>query len=729
MRVTTAAIWLLFFGQKMVPYLVCGFDKSTLSTLVRECFDSEFPDIFHKKQIDYIFRYLRDLEAKTIVLEFSYIDKDYLDDFSRFYVRRFSGKGHKCARLHFFSENFDHSDLSEMIVTNPQDARIKKLKASYLGFSVVKPLPQTFIGKTCLKTYSAEPNAVNQKKLARAYEINLFGLSLTVESIAFQEQDKVVSACATTAIWSALHALQWRPVREIPSCSKITIEAINFIEGSSNSFPSRELSNKQILRALDVEGLKHHTESLRGVSQEDLFKKIKIYLDSDLPLILGVMVFSICKVSKKLIERAGHAVTILGYKSAPHENAIYLHDDRLGPYARATFRDLCNYEKLPLFEQINQVGLVLQEKSDDGKWQPPHEILVPEILIAATDKKVRIPLIEVTNTIARIATITKTLAESLAPTGPERSELECSIRLAEIGKIKTEIRESLTAKSREKIGETPNALIRKNKRSLTLKEEKDLDFLTQSFARFQWVVDFYFENKPVFSMLVDATDIPQGDAVSAVRVYDSEEFQFVFEAIRRYPHLGTEDPFLKADWGFIASFARKLQDKDQGLTEHLNKTYGDLRAPAYFKPLELQNGVIQKNSTSKIFYEPTEKSIAELFPINFSADVEEKENCLIWVITYDGALLIGKEVDQMGHPCLTEFKPARIAGELHYIDKKWRINAKSGRYSKSYRNSGELLKNALRKFQNVFWKSCDQIVIQSKRKKQPSSVASALDRI
>ena len=88
--------------MKNIPYLVCRFGKDTLSNVVKECFGSEFPDVFHKQQIDYIFRYLKGLGGKTIVLEFDYVDKDYLDDFSRFYVRRFGAKGYKCARLHFF---------------------------------------------------------------------------------------------------------------------------------------------------------------------------------------------------------------------------------------------------------------------------------------------------------------------------------------------------------------------------------------------------------------------------------------------------------------------------------------------------------------------------------------------------------------------------------------------------------------------------------------------------
>lgn len=93
-----------------------------------------------------------------------------------------------------------------------------------------------------------------KKKIDKPYDVNLFGIKLTINSIAFQEQDKVVAACATTAIWTALHSLPGRGVKDIKSCSEITTAALNFVDGSSNGFPNKELTNKQIQRTLDVEG-------------------------------------------------------------------------------------------------------------------------------------------------------------------------------------------------------------------------------------------------------------------------------------------------------------------------------------------------------------------------------------------------------------------------------------------------------------------------------------------
>ncbi len=78
--------------------------------------------------------------------------------------------------------------------------KIKELKESYLGFSVIKPLPVTFLGKTCLKAYSNDSNDGSERHyIHRQYIANLLGIQFSVDSVAYQEQDKVVSACATTS--------------------------------------------------------------------------------------------------------------------------------------------------------------------------------------------------------------------------------------------------------------------------------------------------------------------------------------------------------------------------------------------------------------------------------------------------------------------------------------------------------------------------------------------------
>ncbi|WP_175772933.1 hypothetical protein [Paraburkholderia phenazinium] len=708
----------------MTPFLVCEFGKSTLSNLVRECFGSNFPDIFRKKQIDYLFRYLSDLGTKSVLLECEYVDKDFLEDYSRFYVKRFNSLGAKCARLHFFSQDVDHRKIEEILAA-ADDGAIKALQAAYLGFIVVKPLPKTFIGKTCLRRYDHLTEALGVRTLTRRYEVNLFGLPLFVDTIAFQEQDKVVSACATTSIWSALNALPWRSVRAIPSCSEITTSAINFIDGSSNSFPNKELSNKQILRALDVEGLRHHMQSLEAVSQREFFETIKCYIDSGLPLILGTDVYAVDD-GGKLARKGGHAVTVLGYKftgeaSMPtktfsrlqlSDDALYLHDDRLGPFARARFAAITPSGE---GEPSIQWGLVVQEKDDRGEWQAPHELLHLKELIVASDRKVRLPPFFAINTANTVIHVYEKEVQRIAVENDNTeisallNQLSYDVRLEEIATLKRHFMKD--ARDQAFTDEEGHELTAESHEIEALKSER-IRFLTGSFSRFQWVVTFKYRTHRAFKMLIDATDIPQGDAVSAVLVCNKMAANATLEVLRASAKshealhaLGEEE-----SQTFFTSFLRRLGSAESGLDDHLNRTYGAPRAPRKLKESEFKDGQILVNQTLERFYEPIDKPLNEKFPDLVAGD---EDSYLIWAIGQDGALLVGREINQMGHPCLTGFKPARIAGELRRTADGWVINAKSGRYSQDYDNRMELLKNALSRFQTLFYCSRDQITVQT----------------
>lgn len=674
----------------MIPFLVCEFDKSTLSNLVKECFGSFFPEIFHKRQINYLYRYLSDLGAKTVLLEREYVDKDYLEDFSRYYVKCFSNAGHKCARLHFFSKKVSHGELEALLASPDAQAGRTELNQKYLGFIVIKPLPQTFIGKTCLKQYSRDDKSRKSKHcLARIYDVDLFGIKLQVESIAFQEQDKVVSACATTSIWSALHALKSQSIREIPACSEITTNAINHIDGSSNSFPNKELSNKQIMRALDVERLRYHAEPfLQSGTQSDFLQTVCCHIDSEIPLILGVDVYGI-ETNGTLKKVAGHAITILGYKSDIDDQTIYIHDDRLGPYARATFRQKEQLAPNDSTPNLASWGLVLQEKDDHGSWVEPTEFLVPCSLIIPAHRKIRLPALLAKNTCETIKSeYTRFLHDQGAQIG-----ISYKLKLDEISKI----RQSLIAEGNFPEGKIPEIIKRER-----------IDFLTGSYARYQWVASFFLDDEPAFKILFDATDIPQGNVVSYILTDDETRAQAILELFRNMGK--TVDGAIGSSTGeFFVSFLKYLTPQRTGFSEYLERMYGQLRAPKYLKPTELLNGRLKDNGSVKEFYEFSEESLEVTYPDRADGGSEPVR---IWAIAEDGTLLIGEEFQNMGHPTITGFKPARIAGELKRTGAGWCINAKSGRYSGDYHNRDELLANVLKKFQSIFPMSRDSIAIE-----------------
>ncbi|MFC3651935.1 hypothetical protein ACFONN_10310 [Dyella humi] len=678
----------------MTPFLVSEFGRLTISNLIKECFGSEFLDVNRKDQVDYIFRYLNDLKAETVLLESEYVDKDYLDDYAKFYVRRFSSRGHKCARLHFFRGKWEHFHIEACLGKGGPDSELQKLQKDYLGFVVIKPLPKTVIGKTCLKLYEGL-NSGSKVALKRTYTVNLFGIELSVDSIAFQEQDKVTSACAATSIWSALHALQWRSLREIPSCSEITTNAINFIPGSSNSFPSRELTNKQILRALDVERLRHHSHNLTDTSQDKAKDLIQCYIRSALPLILGVEVYTI-EGNGELTKRAGHALTIVGFDFSDSDPSIYVHDDRLGPFARARFVRLNPSEGEVGYKvrEPQQWGLVLQKKDDLGRWIKPHELLVPETLFAMTDKKARLSIDLILNTCRLIQRVYRNGINVLAPDNINSPDfaLDFDVSLMELTQIKKEVLKV----------ELPDAATMPD--SLTDAQHRRVALLTNGFARFQWVARFKHGNKPAFLMLVDATDIPQGHAVSAIYIQDPLAMQAVISAIEE-SGVGVDALADVERSSFLASFLRRARPSERTLHHHLDESYGEPRAPKRLKAKEVKNDNVVANKHRCAYYEAVDERLDELFP-----DLVSDLNAfMIWVIDHEGTLIIGQEIDQAGHPTLTDFKPARIGGELRKDASGWMINSKSGRYSGNYQNANVLLDNALKRFKAIFHRSRDEL--------------------
>ena len=146
----------------------------------------------------YFDEYFRELKAKTIVVEPSYVDRDYLEDFAGYYVKCFESYGRWCTRLHFFDRLLTRPEFEATLRGDPGALARGDLEGSYLGFIVVKPLPETVVGRTCLKTYPG--NGRRQYPIVRRYKANLFGTALQVDTLAFQEQDREVAACATSAL-------------------------------------------------------------------------------------------------------------------------------------------------------------------------------------------------------------------------------------------------------------------------------------------------------------------------------------------------------------------------------------------------------------------------------------------------------------------------------------------------------------------------------------------------
>src|SRR5690606_19992342 len=171
-------------------------------------------------------------------------------EFAAFYGTSARGYKNICRRVHFFDAEDVSRELLEQALSDDPEA-IKTLQDSYIGYIVLRPLDSAPFGRTVLRHYpQGNQQTTRIDTPARSYHCNLGGLKLTVHGLAWQQQDRGVSACATIGIWTLLHSSAFDDVHSIPTTADITKAAhINSSLGS-RPFPQRGLKIEQMLEAI-----------------------------------------------------------------------------------------------------------------------------------------------------------------------------------------------------------------------------------------------------------------------------------------------------------------------------------------------------------------------------------------------------------------------------------------------------------------------------------------------
>lgn len=435
--------------------------------------------IAQKSSFLYLTKYLEASNAKTLVLENEYIDKDYSKDFSTYYVECFKSYYRNCSRLHIFDIFFTRDNFEETLKNCAASTlTLELLLKHYLGFIVIKPLPNTIIGKTCLKPYQ---DGHRHYTVIVPYEANLFGIPLRVETLGFQEQDEVTSACSSIAIWSALQATGQRFRHEIPAPTEITKEATKRVPPSSRIFPT-------------VEGLTmtQMAEGIRSVKMEPLMINVKeqymlksnlyAYLRGGIPVVLGL----------KLVESSAyHTVTAAGYSfegsqhvpstgpslAAYRTKDIYVHDDQIGPFTPMGFDEGIN---------LTTIKLIMDGTSMLAEVQ---QLLIPVY------PTIRIRFSSIFYFICYFEGLTED--DDVKKILDTSHRLEWDIYLTE-GKI------------------LKNELLN----ATNLAEDERFRVLTKSMPRFLWRATALVNNLSILDLLFDATDIEQGQFFFSAVSYD-----------------------------------------------------------------------------------------------------------------------------------------------------------------------------------------------------------------
>lgn len=343
------------YGVQLLPYS----DSNLADALANKYTPPEV--ITSKNHFIYLKNYLGspEINANTIVVEDDYISKDFFIDYASYYARCFERYPKFCKRVHFFKSSFTTEEFQVVILSKESDH--KEFWDEYIGFIVVKPIPVTVIGYSVLKTYSNNQEFDNRNFWGvRDYKVHFYGNEIEFPSLAFQEQDSVVAACATTAIWSMLNKASADYYTLLKSPSQITNDADNVSPDGSRLFPNKGLNILQICQAILNSGLvsevKQQNFSLVDETGQEITKVVSnIYLKKILNAYspIGIPIIVVINVPHN-DSYSLHAITVSGYKQsgpgkvdpkleiswlAENIEKIYAHDDQWGPFARIEFKN------------------------------------------------------------------------------------------------------------------------------------------------------------------------------------------------------------------------------------------------------------------------------------------------------------------------------------------------------------------------------------------------------
>ncbi len=487
----------------------------------------------------YFREYFGRIGAKTIVVENEYVDRDYLEDYAEYYVRCFQEYPRKCTRLHFFKVAFSSEDFSNCLLGNGDSLSLELLQTNYLGFIVLKPLPRTIIGRTCLITYPCDGR--RHFPATRCYVANLFGLNLKVlHSLAFQEQDSVVAACATSALWSIFQATGQLFQHPIPSPSAITSQATEILTKDQRAFPSPGLTSIEMAHAIKSVGLEPY---LVNAANHYLLKAtLYAYLRAGIPMMFGFHLVDVSGSDSQVIGK--HAVAITGYSlghaqatflesmgfllKATRIDKIYVHDDQVGLFSRMVF----DGQTIQFQDGSQALSILTSWQGNDGNIGGKRA--GSDILLIPLYHKIRIPFGVIHDIVLGFDNLLKTLISAVIPERmPIFQQAEWDIYLISVNDLKNEVFETLN-------------LNMDNRRSL----------LMRSFPRFLWRASLIVDASIKLDLLFDATDIEQGAFFLCAIDYDTELtglFRILFNMDEIESLFGSSPA-----WPIVAWFREKL---------------------------------------------------------------------------------------------------------------------------------------------------------------------------
>ena len=451
-------------------HLVALFSGSSIVEGISSNRRTEY--ISNKAQVNYLLAYCGARGITTLVYEEEYVDSNYSQDYWGYYVRCFVQYPKRCARVHFFTAAFSDEALMGLL-TDEQAHEAAFEGLGYSGFVVVKPLPETIIGRTCVAAPDA--HAAQFPTLQRQPAL-LFGVPLKVDTLPFQEQDHEVAACATSALWTCLQGTARQFNHPLLSPLEITRKAYSF-PSLGRALPNDGLTMSQMAGVAREIGLE---ADLVDVSEHYLLQACSYaYMRCGIPLLLGFDFNLVDDDDPQL-----HAVALVGYEMSRSDptpitqcdfllratriNRFYTHDDGVGPFAPL---DLSRSARRLKTFWTDRSGQRIEARSD--------QLLVPLY------PQIRTHFIGVLEAIIGFDFLIEQLRLMKGRLSVE-GRMEWDVFLTDVRSLKQSVL-----------------------RDAVSSEEK-IDVLTRSFPQFVWRAIAYEGEVRKLDLLMDATNLLQG---------------------------------------------------------------------------------------------------------------------------------------------------------------------------------------------------------------------------
>ena len=145
-----------------------------------------------------------DERPTTLLVERNYVDRHYLEEYTTYYATSLRPPIPHASRIHVFSSEFDQATWEERLAQAAGGDLLsvqQELNQSYLGFITVRPLPNTPVGRTLLRTYDGAKGRKYQPVI-QACSARILGIEFKFDALPFVQQDQGVGACASVALWA-----------------------------------------------------------------------------------------------------------------------------------------------------------------------------------------------------------------------------------------------------------------------------------------------------------------------------------------------------------------------------------------------------------------------------------------------------------------------------------------------------------------------------------------------